>query len=439
VAKNATDRDDCDREAKSAHAKLGESRTIRSAARRTSCSSEVIANSMERFDAIVIGGGVIGTSIACHLARFDAGRVLLCERGELGGGTTAQSSCIVRTHYSVPENAALARAALDIFADFRRYLDDDDADCGLNRCGLMLIAPRGERAAALRATLAVQRRAGVDAQEIGAEAALRIHPLLDLADDPVIGWEPGAGYADAHMTLSAFARTARRRGAIVREGVTVTGLVRDGARAIGVETTAGRIGAGVVVSAQNMWSRELAQWTGVAVPLALSRHAVVSLESATLYTPNLPVVMDWVPPGGIYFRSYSGRQLMVGDTGDGEALDAPDTRQGEVTLDHVAQIGELLARRVPAFAEAGIAHSWTGVYDTTPDWNPVLGPLPGIEGLHVAFGFSGHGFKLSPIVGRLVAQSALGLQTDLPLAPYSIERFGAGRLLVGGYGASVVS
>jgi sarcosine oxidase, subunit beta len=394
---------------------------------------------MESFDAIVIGGGVVGTSIACHLARLGAGRVLLLERGELGGGTTAQSSCIVRTHYSVRENVELARAALDVFADFRSYLDDDDADCGLNRCGLMLIAPAGERADALRATLAVQRNAGVAAEEIGMDAARRIHPLLDLSDDPVIGWEPGAGYADAYMTLSAYVRAARRRGAVIREGVTVTGLVRDGARVMGVVTTGGTIAGGVVVSAQNMWSHEIAQWTGIAMPLTLSRHAVVSLESATHYTPNFPVVMDWVPPGGIYFRSYSGRQLMLGDTRGGEPLAAPDTRQGDIPLEHVAELGELLGRRVPAFADAGLAHSWTGVYDVTPDWNPVLGPLPGIEGLNVAFGFSGHGFKLSPVVGRLVAQSALGLSTDLPLAPYALERFAGGRLLVGGYGASVVS
>ena len=393
---------------------------------------------MERFDAIVIGGGVIGTSITCHLARLGA-RVLLLERAEVGGGTTAQSSCIVRTHYSVPENVALARAALDVFADFAHYLDDEDADCGLNRCGLMLIAPQNERAAALRATLAVQRSAGVRAEEIAASEALRIHPLLDLDDDPVIGWEPGAGYADAYMTLSAYVRAARRRGAIVREGITVTGLVGDGVRVTGVETAHGTIAAGVVVSAQNMWSRELAQWIGVDVPLTLSRHAVVSLEGETPYTPNLPVVIDWVPEGGIYFRSYSGRQLMIGDTTDGEPLSAPDTRQGDVSLDHVAHLGEMVGRRVPAFADAGVAHSWTGVYDVTPDWNPVLGPVPGIDGLHVAFGFSGHGFKLSPIVGRLVAQSALGLPTDLPLAPYSIERFATGRLLVGGYGPSVVS
>lgn len=394
---------------------------------------------MERFDALVIGGGVIGTSIACHLARFGAGRVLLLERAELGGGTTAQSSCIVRTHYSVPANVALAQAALSIFEDFSGYLDDDDADCGLNRCGLMVIAPDGERASALRATLALQRNARISAQELDADEARRIHPMIDLSDNPVIGWEPGAGYADAYMTLAAYARAARRSGAILREGVTVTGLVRDGARVTGVETTQGSISAGVVISAQNMWSREIGRWTGIPIPLALSRHAVITLEGATAYAPNLPVVIDLIAPGGIYFRSYAGRQLMVGDTGDGEPLAAPDTRQGDVPLDHIAEIGVKLGRRIPAFADAGLAHSWTGVYDVTPDWNPVLGPLPGIDGLHVAFGFSGHGFKLSPMVGRIVAQSALGQVPDLPLAPYSIERFAQGRLLVGGYGASVVS
>jgi len=394
---------------------------------------------MERFDAIVIGGGVIGASIACHLARFGAGRVLLLERGQLGGGTTAQSSCILRTHYSVPENVALARSALAVFADLAGYLGDAEADCGLNRCGLMLVAPEGERAAALRRTLAVQRGFGLAADEIAADDARRIHPLLDLGDNPVIGWEPGAGYADAYLTLSAFARAARRHGATLREGVAVTGLVREGARVTGVATSGGTIAAGVVVSAQNIWSRELAAWTGVDVPLAPRRHAVITLEGATPYSPRLPVVMDWAPPGGIYFRSYAARQVLVGDTGDGELLDAPDTAQADVALEHVADIGGKLARRMPAFADAGLAKTWTGVYDVTPDWNPVLGPLPGIDGLHVAFGFSGHGFKLSPIVGRIVAQSALGLAPDLPLAPYSIERFATGNWLVGGYGASVVS
>lgn len=394
---------------------------------------------METFDAIVIGGGVIGTSIACHLARFGAGRVLLLERDQLGTGTTAQSSCVLRTHYSVPENVVLAKAALAVFGDFARYLDDPEADCGLNRCGLMIVAPDNERASALRETLAVQRSAGVDAREIDVIEARRVHPLLAFDDIAVVGFEPGAGYADAWLTLSAFARAARRHGTVIREGVAVTGLKREGSRIKGVESTQGPIAAGVVVSAQNIWSRELAAWTGIALPLALSRHAVVTLECHTPYARTLPVVKDLASPGKIYFRSYGGSQVLVGDGNEGETIASPSTEQADVSLDYIAEVGAQLAHRVPAFADAGLARSWTGVYDVTPDWNPVLGKLPGIDGLLVAFGFSGHGFKLSPIVGRVVAQSALGMPTDLPLAPYSIERFAGGKLLHGRYGTGAVS
>jgi glycine/D-amino acid oxidase-like deaminating enzyme len=161
---------------------------------------------------------------------------------------------------------------------------------------------------------------------------------------PSSAGKPGAGYADAYMTLSAYVRAARRRGAIVREGSLSRGSFATACASPGVETAEGTIAAGVVISAQNMWSRELAQWIGVDVPLTLSRHAVVSLEGETPYTPKSAVVIDWVPEGGIYFRSYSGRQLMIGDTTDGEPLSAPDTRQGDVSLDYVAHLGEMVGQ-----------------------------------------------------------------------------------------------
>ncbi len=394
---------------------------------------------METFDFVVVGGGVIGTSIACHLARFGASRVLLLERGQLGGGTTAQSSCVLRTHYSVPENVALAKAGLAIFGDFANYLEDPEADCGFNRCGLMIVAPPTERMTALRETLAVERSLGIDAREIGVDDAKRIHPLLNFDDIAAIGWEPDAGYADAYLTLSAYVRAARRRGAVIRENVGVTGLLRAGNYVTGVKTTQGDIAAGTVICAQNIWSREVAAWTGIELPLTLSRHAVFTLESDTAYTRRLPVVKDLASPGKLYFRGYGGRQVLVGDGNEGETIAAPDIEQADVPLDYVLDIGEQLGHRVPAFAEAGLARSWTGVYDVTPDWNPVLGPLPGIGGLLVAYGFSGHGFKLSPIVGRIVAQTALGMPADIPLAPYAIERFRDGRLLTGRYGVGAVS
>jgi sarcosine oxidase subunit beta len=398
-----------------------------------------IMDSQRNFDAIVVGGGVIGVSIAYHLARLGAARVLLLERGQPGGGTTAQSSCILRTHYSVPENVALARAALDVFRDLAAYLDDPEADCGYHRCGYLIVAPDGAPAAAVRASLAAGRALGVDAREIGPDEAARIHPLLRLDDVALIGWEPDAGYADAYLTLTAFARAARRLGVTIREGVAVTGLIRVGGRVTGVESTQGAFAADVVVSAQNIWTREVAAWAGIDLPLVLSRHAVFTLEGPTAYGRDLPVVKDLVAPGKLYFRSYGGRQVLVGDGNEGETIPEPDTEQADVSLDYVVDIGAQLAHRMPAFEEAGLAASWTGVYDVTPDWNPVLGPLPGVAGLHVAYGFSGHGFKLAPVVGRLVAQAALGLPQDLPLAPYSFDRFAGGRLLTGRYGAGAVS
>ena len=395
---------------------------------------------MEHYDAIVIGGGVIGTSIACHLARLGAKRTLLLERGRLGGGTTAQSSCILRTHYSVRENVVLAQAAMRAFDDFAGYLGDAEADCGYRRCGYLIVAPDGPAADAVRATLAIERELGIEARELGPEEARERHPLLRYDDVAVVGWEPGAGYADAYMTLSAYVRAARKAGATVREGVAVTGLVRGpNGRVAGVETPTGPIGAGVVVSAQNIWSREVARWAGVELPLTMSRHSVMTLEAETPYGHDLPVVKDLVSPGRLYFRSYGGRQVLVSEGNEGVDIPEPDVEQADVPLDEVVHVGEQLAHRMPAFETAGLAASWTGVYDVTPDWNPVLGPVDGVPGLVLAYGFSGHGFKLSPIVGRLVAQAALGLAPDFPLAPYALSRFAAHRLLTGRYGAGAVS
>ncbi len=287
---------------------------------------------MEKFDIVVIGGGVIGVSIAYHLARFGCPRVLLLERGQLGSGTTAQSSCILRTHYSVPENVALAKAALDIFKTFPAYLEDADAESGYNRCGMMLVAGEGSRAIALRETLAIERGLGIDARELSVDEARRVHPLVQFDDIAAIGWEPEAGYADAYLTLSAFARAARRLGATLREGVAVTGLLRDGhGRVNGVRTASGDIGAGLVISAQNIWSQEVAAWTGIALPLALSRHAVFTLEAPAPYTRDLPILKDLASPGKLYMRSYGGRQLLVGDGNEGETITRPDTEQADVS------------------------------------------------------------------------------------------------------------
>lgn len=131
--------------------------------------------------------------------------------------------------------------------------------------------------------------------------------------------------------------------------------------------------------------------------------------------------------------------MLVSEGTAGQTLATPDNEQGDVPMEYVAQVGEQVAQRFESFAQAGLASAWTGVYDVTPDWNPVLGSIPEVAGLVVGFGFSGHGFKLSPAVGRVLAQQALGLTTDTDLAPYALERFRNGQLLQGRYGQGAVS
>ena len=395
---------------------------------------------MEKFDVVVIGGGVVGTSVAFHLSRLGAKKVLLLERETIGSGTTAQSSGILRTHYSVRENVELAKRSWDVFNDFAAYVGDAEASCGLVRCGYLISAAAGSKLEPLRASLAEQEAQGIRLEVLSPAQASELLPIASFDDAALIGFEPDAGFADAYLVATSFARSARRAGVTIREGVFANRLLLDGARVVGVATSTGDVACDTVVSTQNIWTRELAAWVGHPMPVVPERHAVLALECETApYTFAMPVFKDLASPGMLYCRSYGGRQMLVSEGLVGERLAGTDTEQADVPLDYVAAIGEQVAARFPAYEAAGLASSWTGVYDVTPDWNPVLGRLPGVSGLVMGFGFSGHGFKLSPTVGRVLAQEALRLPTDVSLAPYSIERFSSGNLLVGKYGSGAVS
>lgn len=394
---------------------------------------------MNRYSAIVIGAGVIGTSVAYHLARLGAKQVLVLDRGAIGAGTTAQSSGILRTHYSVPQNVELALASWQVFKDFAAYLGDAEASAGLVQCGYLIAAPDGPRLEPLRLALAGQRAKGIQVQELDAHQAASLLPIARFDDAALIGFEPEAGFADAYLVTTGFARAARRLGVKIIEGVEVQQLLQTNGKVTGVQTAHGRFDSDTVISTQNIWARDIERWTGIAAPVRAERHIVLALEGPLPYSYRMPVYKDLGSAGMLYCRSYGGAQMLVGEGIVGETLPAPDNQPGDVDMDHVLDVGSQVVRRFPSFETAGLASSWTGVYDVTPDWNPVLGRLPDLQGLVVGYGFSGHGFKLSPAVGRALAQAALGLPTDVSLAPYALERFRSGRLLAGRYGDGAVS
>ncbi|KAF1035266.1 MAG: Sarcosine oxidase subunit beta [Burkholderia lata] len=395
---------------------------------------------MNSYDVVVIGAGVIGSSVAFHLSKLGARNVLVLDRGTIGAGTTSQSSGILRTHYSVKENVELARKSWHVFNTFPEYLGDDEASCGLVKCGYMIVASEGDKLEPLRASLDQQKEQGVPLEFLNRQQAAELLPIARFDDCALIGYEPEAGFADAYLVATSFARAARRGGVTVKENVNVDKVLIENGKVVGVSTNIGEFKTSMVISTQNIWTPELAGWTGKTLPIMPERHAVLALEcDAAKYTFSMPVFKDLASPGMLYCRSYGGSQMLVSEGVVGEKLNAADVEQGDIPMDYIVDVGAQVAERFPNYETAGIASSWTGVYDVTPDWNPVLGKLPGIEGLVVGYGFSGHGFKLSPTVGLVLAQEALGLPTEVSLKPYSIERFATGELLSGKYGLGAVS
>ena len=200
-----------------------------------------------------------------------------------------------------------------------------------------------------------------------------------------------------------------------------------------------RLDPGIGLGSSNQHGGALFYAGGWPGEVGIAPDAVLALEGPEAYSFKMPVFKDLGSPGMLYCRSYGGNQMLVSEGTVGETLAQPDNEQGDISMDYVVEVGGQVAERFPSFGEAGLASSWTGVYDVTPDWNPVLGRLPDVPGLIVGYGFSGHGFKLSPGVGLVLAQEALGLPTDVSLAPYAHERFRSGNLLTGRYGLGAVS
>ena len=371
--------------------------------------------------------------IACHLARFGAGRVLpSSSAATLGGGTARESSSYrcaraircPRTSRFRAGGPRYPRRSAELPRRCRRRQRAQPLRADADR------AARRSAPLALRATLAVQRvRRGSMHEEIGASTPHGAFIRCSISsDDPVIGWEPGAGYADAYMTLSGYcARAARRRGASAARGCPSSRICFATARASPASRPRdGAIAAGVVVSAQNMWSREIADWTGIDVPLALIAPC---RDHARGQRPTLRPICrsSWIgyPPDGIYFRSYAGTAA------DGRRhratasrSQAPDTTPGRrAARSHRAHRRECSAGGSPHSPRRASRTRGPASTTSRPTGTRCSGRCRASTGLSRRVRIlAAHGFKLSPIVGRLVAPSgAAACPTDLPLAPYSIE------------------
>lgn len=385
-------------------------------------------------DIIIIGGGVIGCSTAYNLARLGAKDVILLERGDLCSGGTAKSCAIIRTHYSIESNLDHAVESLKIFANFAEMIG---GDVGFHRTGYIILGPEAHREA-MEAVFRKQNEQGIDTAVLTPAEAREVHPLLNYDDVDVIGYDSFTGYADPYLTTMAYAKRARDLGVSIFTETAVTGMTINPTSKT-IHTNQGDFNAPTIIMAVGPWTNQLGQLIGIEFPYVISRHKVITLKAAEPYPLDWPIVKDLTTPAKIYFRPETGGVVLLGTGDHGDPVEDPDSLRDEVDKAHLEKMADLIARRMPAFADAAVTAAWTGPYDITPDWNPIVGDVPGCDGLYVAVGFSGHGFKLAPTIGEGLAQTVLGTAVRVPIASYSMHRFTTGEYLQGAYGIGSIS
>jgi sarcosine oxidase subunit beta len=371
-------------------------------------------------DILIVGGGVIGASTALALARRRVGRVLLLEKAYLGAGSSGKSGAIIRQHYSNRLTASMAQKSLRVF---ERFEDQVGGPPVFTRTGMVLVVNERDRAG-LEKNVAMQRELGIDVRLICAQVLADIDPNARLAEDEVAAYEAEAGYVEAVQVVASFAEAARREGADIRLGVEVKALVCEGGKITGVETNEGRYNSPCVLLATGPWAANLAGQVGVKLPVQACRTQVALYRRPPDFGRRGAVYGDFVQ--GLYFKPTHGDMLHAGSLAGEEINDPvdPDHYNEAADGDWLPQVRQRLSRRYPAMHRAYGRGGYGALYGITPDWHPILDRLPGLEGAYCAVGFSGHGFKMSPVVGQVMAELVVdGKASTLDISPLRLARF----------------
>ncbi len=371
-------------------------------------------------DVIVVGAGVVGAATAFALSLVGAGDVLVLDRATAGSGMSCRSSALVRMHYTFAPEVELA---LRSDAMFRAWPELTGRPACVRRTGFARIVAPGEQDA-LRANVAMQRALGASAELIDAAGLAELAPGLRTDDIECAAWEPEGGYGDGAVVAGDLLAAARERGVRYRPHTPVASLLRRGDRITGVAADGDSEHADTVVLAAGVWSAALAAGAGICLPIETELHRVAVLAHPRWEGAPFACI-DSVTQ--TYFRPEAGgARTLVGCFTGPRGAD-PDGIPPGAAAEEVAPLAQAASHRIPALADAGIAGGVAGVYDMTPDARPLLGRLPGLEGLVVAAGFSGMGFKIAPAVGEAVAGLIAGpVPGSVDVTPFRPGRFAEG-------------
>jgi glycine/D-amino acid oxidase-like deaminating enzyme len=378
---------------------------------------------------VIVGAGINGLATAHALTRDGHRGIALFDAGWPGSGDSGRSFSMVRRHYSNAVTARLAIAGTRTIADWENEVGV--ADAGYVRCGYLLTVPE-RLEAACRDNVDRLRRLGLETRFLEADEIGEVEPALSLDGVAGAAYEPDGGFADAQKMCLGWFTAACSRGLHHRLGCRVRALRVESGRVTGVETDAGFTAAGTVVLAAGAWANDLLRPVGAGQPIELRRLQVLVACREPGQTLPSAVCSDAV--SNVVVRPDRGRRFCAVAYAGEDAIARADDCDHAASPGYDDVVRRGLAERYPSLAEFRVERAFAGPYDVTPDWNPILGPCPGVEGLYLAVGWSGHGFKLSPAVGEVVAAEITGRTPPVDVSELRPERFAAGRLLRLAYG-----
>ncbi len=387
-------------------------------------------------DVVIIGGGVIGTSLAFHLSRRKYGRIILLEKETLGSGSSGLSVAAIDLFSLNKAAAELHARSLPWFMNFKERVGES---CEYVKTGFAAIG--GEKyAESIQTAVKVGQEVGIDLRLCGQDDYKELDPAAKFDDISFACYAPDGGHADPAMTTTAFANAAKRNGAEIRQGEEVIGFQRDGDKISGVKTNSGTIDAPVVVVAAGPWSGKVLQWVNYKDPGLLPyRVPIANVRRPTDFGPSHLSLIDL--ENDIWTRPEGDNLTLVGSIDPNYGYDpiTPDAQPGAVSSEYAFWSVERLVRRYPDLERSEVLPGWAGVILTVPDRQPILGALPEIPGFFVATGLSGQGFKISPAVGDLVAGLIAEEEEAMKvLTPFRPTRFTEGKIIMSAHKAGTL-
>jgi sarcosine oxidase subunit beta len=379
-------------------------------------------------DAVVIGAGIVGASTAHFLTKLGFGEVALVEKSKVCGGSTQYSAAHVRQHYTNEVAIRLAHRGAAMFADAEERLG---GPAGFVQHGYLVIAPPDQEQA-IRDVVPVQQGFGVKTEILTPEEVQHRWPELDVDGVALACFEETSGYADPVLTTQSLVRSAQERGLKLYEGCEVLDITTEGGRVTGVVTGDGTISTGVVVNACGPWGDRIGRMVGIDYPLTFSREHEAIFDAPDRFG-ELPVMSDATQC--LYFRRYGDGKILVGQGWPKEKEPAdPESYDDGTDAEHLEWMVPRLLNRLPSLrATLGqpnyggtFVTGYSGVYDITEDWYPILGEEE-IGGYYSAFGGSGHCFKLAPGMGESLAHLIAGQEPPIDVSSLSGSRFSEGR------------